>query len=506
MLVSLLALVASVSAGHIAPLHARSLGSAPASAPASTITARAATPVALAERAAGSPLPLTDYHYAYDQISGYNQVNSIQPSSLCQTAIINSAADFCLWGSPGLTPTGTIGDVEAAVVAYCNPLGGLVYSSGLPSGDGSTLEQVSSWNNFIVCFKLCDPSYGTDKNYCQNIYDLIGCSYNAPAAYAPGVFESCEGDLQDEVGTYTDSNGATKTWSQPSSLPANSVLPWTPRIPASSNCVQYQSSDLYPAASLGYAANEPARTTAPGSAATPTGVPVAGSSSGSASGSVAAPREQPRDQHVVGVGFGFDHLELLQQLRQARLVILFGGRIHKGSDYVFVVVWKRARQVAGLALERAHANGFGSGSDSDMLVTRSAPSTTMPKSSMFVRVEVLGFFVAFAFLTWLLASTESSHFQSPLSAFPQTSPLLAKDYAAAVVDSDGVEEIGPVGPGKGIQWRRRSSALRWKVTKGTAPRLVVRKGASQARLRVAKRASVNPIPGVEEIKAEVEMR
>ena len=34
-------------------------------------------------------------------------------------------------------------------------------------------------------------------------FDLIGCDYNMPAAYAPGQFLSCEGDLQDEVGTYT---------------------------------------------------------------------------------------------------------------------------------------------------------------------------------------------------------------------------------------------------------------------------------------------------------------
>lgn len=40
-------------------------------------------------------------------------------------------------------------------------------------------------------------------------YDLLGCTYNAPAAYAPGVFESCEGDLQDEVGTYT-ANGTSE--------------------------------------------------------------------------------------------------------------------------------------------------------------------------------------------------------------------------------------------------------------------------------------------------------
>jgi hypothetical protein len=46
-----------------------------------------------------------------------------------------------------------------------------------------------------------------------SIFDLIGCEYNMPADYATlqseGLFISCEGDLQDEVGTYT-SNGQSE--------------------------------------------------------------------------------------------------------------------------------------------------------------------------------------------------------------------------------------------------------------------------------------------------------
>ncbi|KAK4695527.1 hypothetical protein P7C70_g8537, partial [Phenoliferia sp. Uapishka_3] len=306
-LISLLAL----SASAVADQHLAQRGVTQA--PHATITARAVATQTT------SPLPLTDYTYAYSAVvnpfavgrgpqSGYNQADA-----QCQTAIINSVSDFCLWGSPGTSPNGTIGDVEAAVVAYCvksghgarimpagtitavqfmktpgyiqvvgrlnqtglnlaeddsggeldphgadllgNPLGGLVYSTGLPSGDNTTYQQAISWNNFVgggvFCFKLCDPSYSTDKNYCQNIYDLIGCNYNMPAAYTENTFLSCEGDLQDEVATYT-SAGATYTWSQPSLLPATSTLPWTPRIPASSNCVTYQSTDLFPASALGY--------------------------------------------------------------------------------------------------------------------------------------------------------------------------------------------------------------------------------------------------------------
>lgn len=50
-----------------------------------------------------------------------------------------------------------------------NPVGGLVYSFGMPSGDNSTVMQVTSWNNFVssneFCIKLCDPTV-TSPNYC----------------------------------------------------------------------------------------------------------------------------------------------------------------------------------------------------------------------------------------------------------------------------------------------------------------------------------------------------
>jgi hypothetical protein len=35
----------------------------------------------------------------------------------------SSPYSFCLWGAPGTTPNQTIGDVEAAVVAYCTKSG-----------------------------------------------------------------------------------------------------------------------------------------------------------------------------------------------------------------------------------------------------------------------------------------------------------------------------------------------------------------------------------------------
>ncbi|GAA6053080.1 hypothetical protein JCM3770_000374 [Rhodotorula araucariae] len=267
---------------------------------------------AVIRAAASSPLPLTDYTYSWGQQpyqvnpyavgrgpqSGYNICNATTSGAdaQCQTLVANNASDFCLWGSPTADATGTIGDIEAAVVAYCtndkwgarvipagaitglqvmhtsqyiqwtghinltglnlvesdtggeldphgadqlgNPLGGLVYSSGLPSGDNTTIEQSISWTNFVgsgvFCMKLCGPM--SSPNYCENRFDLIGCTYNMPAAYEDGVFLECDGDLQDVAGTYTGTDGKTSTWSQPESLAAGTTLPWTPRVPASSNC------------------------------------------------------------------------------------------------------------------------------------------------------------------------------------------------------------------------------------------------------------------------------
>jgi cobalamin biosynthesis Mg chelatase CobN len=136
-----------------------------------------------------------------------------------------------------------------------------------------------------------------------------------PAAYEDDVFLECDSDLQDEVGTYTLS-GSTYTWSQPTSLPATSTLPWTPRVPSSSNCVTYQSADLFPASDLGYqvskdrfssfrlladpfaeqssgaaTASSAATTTASGSSAAATGASSSGSAS-SRSGSASTSATQ----------------------------------------------------------------------------------------------------------------------------------------------------------------------------------------------------------------------
>lgn len=131
-----------------------------------------------------------------------------------------------------------------------NPLGGLVYSTAWSGGNNNTYEQVIEWHNFmggsVFCFKICNPAGANAANFCQHIYDRIGCAYNAPNNAQNGTFETCDGADQDYPGIYTDSAGNVQTYTQPpESLGAISSIPYTPKVPASSNCVTYTSSLLY---------------------------------------------------------------------------------------------------------------------------------------------------------------------------------------------------------------------------------------------------------------------
>jgi hypothetical protein len=228
--------------------------------------------------------------------------------SKCQTAVINGPDDFCLWGGPDVNSL--VANTEAAAVAWCskpghgarvipagaitgiqfmqtpdyvqvvghinqalidlaanddggemdphgadeqgNPIGGLVYSNAFGT-DKTKFTQVIEWHNFmggnVFCLKACDPAGPNAAKYCEHVYDRIGCAYNAPAAYVDGVFESCKGDSQDFPGHYTDASGAAQVYQQPpeSLGPINSI-PYVARIPASSQCVEYKSADLYAAA------------------------------------------------------------------------------------------------------------------------------------------------------------------------------------------------------------------------------------------------------------------
>ncbi|KAF5359822.1 hypothetical protein D9756_003652 [Leucocoprinus leucothites] len=234
---------------------------------------------------------------------GFNQCNSTTENqdSDCQVSFLNSVDDFCLWAPS--KPGSTVADQEGEMVAWCtkpghgtrlipqyalqgvqfiktpdyvqvagfidqrlinldtadyggemdphgadlrgNPMGGLVYSQAF---DGQW-TQVIEWHNFMggnsFCFKACDPRGPNAAQYCEHRLDRIGCAFNAPNNAQNGTFESCKGDNQDFPGVYTE-NGQVMTYSQPpESLGAITTMPYTPRVPASSECTTYTSSSIY---------------------------------------------------------------------------------------------------------------------------------------------------------------------------------------------------------------------------------------------------------------------
>jgi hypothetical protein len=93
-----------------------------------------------------------------------------------------------------------------------------------------------------------------------------------------GTFEVCDSDAMDVPGVYT-SGGQTLSYSQPAeSLGPITSIPYTPRIPASSNCQTYQSSQIF----TDFASLAPSTT-----AASPTGS-GASKNSGTRAGSAAS--------------------------------------------------------------------------------------------------------------------------------------------------------------------------------------------------------------------------
>jgi hypothetical protein len=255
---------------------------------------------------------------------------------LCQTLIVNNISDFCIWAPP--TPNATISDTEANEVAWCvkeghggrgippgtftglqvlrnsnyyqfvgfinqpnvniqagdfggeldsggqdelgNPMGGMAYSSAF-SSDNTTLDQIPWWTEFIgggvVALKICNPTGPNPQGYCQHTLDRIGIQYNMPNAAVNGTFEVCDSDAMDIPGEYT-SGGQTLSYAQPAETVSIGTLPYTPRIPSSSNCQTYQSSALF----TDFASLAASPT---GASATPTGT---GASKNGASGAGSA--------------------------------------------------------------------------------------------------------------------------------------------------------------------------------------------------------------------------
>ncbi|KAF7340664.1 hypothetical protein MSAN_02138400 [Mycena sanguinolenta] len=242
--------------------------------------------------------------------TGYNICNSTTETqdSMCQTMFVNHMDDFCLW-APG-TPNTTIADSEGEEVAWCskkghgtriipdgaitslqmiktpsyiqisgtlnqnylniggtdggeldsggqdgegNPMGGLVYTNAFKSSNGNngTYAQAQHWSFFIgdsaFCGKICDQTGSNPQGLCNNIYDRLGCEYNAPANVEANTFEYCLGDDMMPVGTYVGSDGQTSTYFQPAESVSidYDALPYTPTPAPTSSCTQFASAAIF---------------------------------------------------------------------------------------------------------------------------------------------------------------------------------------------------------------------------------------------------------------------
>ena len=97
----------------------------------------------------------------------------------------------------------------------------------------------------MLGIKICNPTGTNPAGYCQHTLDRIGLPYNMPNQAQNGTFEMCDTDPMDIPGVYT-SAGQTLSYAQPpESLGPITSIPYTARVPASSNCQTYQSTALY---------------------------------------------------------------------------------------------------------------------------------------------------------------------------------------------------------------------------------------------------------------------
>ncbi|KAF8524393.1 carbohydrate-binding module family 13 protein [Hysterangium stoloniferum] len=224
------------------------------------------------------------------QVGTNNCGTTSSQTSMCQTAWINDATDFCLWAPPKPN-NGTIGDTERVEVAWCtksgrgtrtipngvlngvhfvqtkdyvqvtgsgdftkinvpkgdaggeldphgadgngNPIGGLVYGNTF----GTNL-QYHEWTSFIsdaqFCFRACTGPNAAEN--CQHIYDLMGCFW-VSANYDSGVFENCLADNDLPMGVY-----GTSTWHQ-----GISPTPEPHPVAKSSSCTSLPTVSVSPA-------------------------------------------------------------------------------------------------------------------------------------------------------------------------------------------------------------------------------------------------------------------
>lgn len=117
-----------------------------------------------------------------------------------------------------------------------NPVGGLVYSTAV----SGSYQRLPEWMSFIsadqFCMRACTGGETNDsRQYCQHIYDEMGCYWNMPASYDENVFEECEGQSGEKPGIYT-TNGSASTFYQ-----SKGQTPSAHPAPSSSKCRNHAS-------------------------------------------------------------------------------------------------------------------------------------------------------------------------------------------------------------------------------------------------------------------------
>ncbi|KAF8757044.1 hypothetical protein RHS01_04109 [Rhizoctonia solani] len=221
---------------------------------------------------------------------GYNICNSTTEgqNSLCQTSMINSIdGELLLMGPP--EPNSLIGDTEGEAVAWCtkpgrgtrlipagaltgvqfmrtpsyvqvtgrirqeliniekndsggemdphgadrrgNPLGGLLFSNAFPSNNGNnnTYQQVVEWHNFM------EKDSSVSRHATPQTPMTTGTANTSTIVLVAGVTPP----------PHTLTALSSHIQPTPESLGPITTVPYDPKIPASSNCVTFQSAALY---------------------------------------------------------------------------------------------------------------------------------------------------------------------------------------------------------------------------------------------------------------------
>ncbi|CAO1618279.1 unnamed protein product [Sympodiomycopsis kandeliae] len=209
--------------------------------------------------------------------------------SLCQNLYLAGPTDWCLYAPPVV---GAIGDFEADAVSYCTKAGrgtrtippgvvtsvtfvyapGYVQVTGVgdltklkiaPNDDGGEMDahgatgtgnpkgdlvfikdengkwqQAHEWMNFMsdkeFCIRACyDGNLAT--TLCRHVYDTLGCSWNMPGNYTPGVYQVCHTENAMDVAFHDGKEYHQDDGPAPDPYPPPRVL----------DCTPFNEADLY---------------------------------------------------------------------------------------------------------------------------------------------------------------------------------------------------------------------------------------------------------------------